>query len=123
VERQLDAARAETVELCSGNEELSGRLAEEARKRGESASWVRGAAAVMKVNIDHYVTLQEVVAPAIELVQPAGSDFHERAYRLLEWVKEAAVNGVRHGAVAALGAAQLHLDPPVNMRWSPDSRR
>jgi hypothetical protein len=55
------------------------------------------------------------VSTAVELVQPVGSNFHQRALGLLAQIKEVTVHGVRHGAIAALFATHIHLQPRVDL--------
>ena len=79
---QLVTVQAEAANLRRANEGLAGRLAEVARLQYESASWARGSTAIVQVNSSHYAALQEAVIATVELVQPEGTGFLEKAREL-----------------------------------------
>jgi hypothetical protein len=68
-----------------------------------------GLAAIAWVNSNCYMALEEAVGAAIELVQPAGSSFHEQARTLLAWIREVATHDICHHAKMALAATHLRL--------------
>lgn len=55
------------------------------------------------------------MSTAVELVQPAGSNFHQRALGFPARIKEVTVHGVRHGAATALFVTHIHLQPRVDL--------
>jgi len=71
---------------------------------------------MVQVNIDRYAALQEVAAVAVELVLPVGPNFHDRVRGLPAWIREVATHAICHGAMAALEAAHLHIEPDVDLR-------
>lgn len=104
------------MDIRWANEELANKLVEVTHLCDESADWACGGAAMAWINSNRYVALEGAMKAAVELVQPMGSSLHEQALNLPTQVRAVTAHGVLHGAVAALAATHLRLQPGVDLR-------
>jgi hypothetical protein len=68
------------------------------------------------VNSNHYTVLKQAATVIIRAVLPSGRGLLQRVQALPVRVKEVVTHGVRRGAMAALAAAHLCLQPEVDLR-------